>query len=230
MIGIIGAMKIETDGIVAKMENVSLDKFEKYEFVKGKLHGKDAVVCCCGIGKVHAATAAALLVARYPSADLLISVGVAGGLHPDVRQGDVVIGERTVYHDFDSTADGIEKGRVAGLDFTYFESDRESVEKMREIISGMGVKCFVGTIATGDMFVGSDEKSAQIRKEFSASACDMESAAIAQTAYLMNRKFFSMRAISDNGDGSAIGDFYSFVVKAASVSTNAISEFVKNYE
>ncbi len=229
MIGIIGAMSVETDGIVGKMDNIRRDDFEKFEFVSGRLHGKDVVVCKCGIGKVHAATAAALTVARYPGVDLLISVGVAGGLHPEVKQGDVVVGAKTVYHDFDSTADGIEKGRVSGLDFTYFESDGKSVEKMSRIISDMGVKCFTGIIATGDMFVGSDEKSKQIRREFGADACDMESAAIAQSAYLLGRRFFSMRAISDNGDGSAIGDFYSFVVKAAQVSTEAISKFVENY-
>ncbi len=229
MIGIIGAMSVETDGIIGKMSGVKRDIFEKFEFVSGKLHGKDIVVCRCGIGKVHAASAAALTVARYPSVDLLISVGVAGGLDPKVRQGDVVVGAKTVYHDFDSTADGIEKGRVSGLDFTYFESDAESVEKMSRIISDMGVNCFTGVIATGDMFVSSDEKSKQIRSEFGADACDMESAAIAQTAYLLGRKFFSMRAISDNGDGSAIGDFYSFVVKAAQVSTNAVCRFVENY-
>ena len=229
MIGIIGAMSIETDGIIAEMKNIKRDAFEKYEFVSGTLHGKDVVVCKCGVGKVHSATAAALLVARYPSAALLISVGVAGGLHPDVKQGDVVIGEKTVYHDFDATADGVEKGRVSGLDFTYFQSDGQSVAKMQKIISALGVRCFTGVIATGDMFVGSDEKSALIRKEFGADACDMESAAIAQTAYLTGRKFFSMRAISDNGDGSAIGDFYSFAERAARVSTEAISAFVKEH-
>ena len=229
MIGIIGAMSVETDELIGAMQSTEKSVFERFEFVVGKLHGKEIVVCRCGIGKVHAATAAALMVNKYPQIDILISIGVAGGLYPLVRQGDVVIANKTVYHDFDSTADGVEKGRVSGLDFTYFRCDEKSVALMEKIMAQLKVTSYTGTIATGDMFVGSDEKAAQIREEFGAYACDMESAAIAQTAYLTNRKFLSMRAISDNGDGSAIGDFYSFVTKAAKVSTNAIIKFVEAY-
>lgn len=229
MVGIIGAMEIETQGIIDKMTCVERRKTEKFEFCKGRLCGKETVVCKCGIGKVNSAAAAAVMINTYPEISLVISVGVAGGINPNVRQGDIVIGERTVYHDYDATADGVEKGRVSDYDFTYFQSDSESVERMRGILENKGIKCYVGVIATGDMFVGSNEKSEQIRAEFGADACDMESAAIAQAAYLMNRKFFSMRAISDNGNDGAIEDFYSFVTKAAKVSTDAIIGFIQNF-
>lgn len=166
MLGIIGAMEIETDGLIAKMSECKINELGGYKFVKGKLRGKDVAVCRCGIGKVFSSTAAALMISAY-EIDGIINIGVAGGMKP-LKQGELVIAERTVQHDFDSTADGLEKGCVPGFDSPYFNCDRALVGQLSEIISRLGYRYKVGTVASGDLFVGSKSKSEEISRQFGA--------------------------------------------------------------
>jgi adenosylhomocysteine nucleosidase len=50
------------------------------------------------MGKVNAAMAATLLVEQFQPTHVLFT-GIAGGLNPDLRPGDVVIGAKTAYSD-----------------------------------------------------------------------------------------------------------------------------------
>ena len=58
IIGIIGAMDIEVDGIVSSMKKVKTKTISGIKFYSGKLFKKDVVVAKCGIGKVFAAICA----------------------------------------------------------------------------------------------------------------------------------------------------------------------------
>lgn len=224
MVGIIGAMEIETRGLVEKMTETKTENFGAYEYTIGKLNGKDLVVCKCGIGKVFSSTAAILMIRNYnPTA--IINIGVAGGAKP-LKQGDVVIANKTVQHDCDSTADGLALGQVNGFDSPYFDCDDALVFKLTDVLSRLGYEHAVGTIATGDCFVNSSEKSRWIVDNFGAVAFDMESAAINQVCLVQKVPFCSMRAISDNGDDGALKSFYEFVTESAKKAIEVISEFV----
>ena len=227
MLGIIGAMEIETDGLIAMMSECRINDLGGYKFVKGKLRGKDVVVCRCGIGKVFSSTAAALMLFAY-EIDGIINIGVAGGMKP-LKQGELVVAERTVQHDFDATADGLEKGCVPGFDSPYFNCDRAFVGQLSEVISRLGYRYKVGTIASGDMFVGSKSKSEEIFRQFGAIAFDMESAAINQVCVGMGVGFTALRAVSDNGDDAAVKSFYEFVDAASSKSIEVMSEFIASF-
>ena len=78
MIGIIGAMEIETSGFVARLDNTSTQSVGSYLFTVGELYGKKVVVCRCGIGKVFSSTAAALMIEKF-AVKCIINLGVAGG-------------------------------------------------------------------------------------------------------------------------------------------------------
>ena len=54
MIGIIAAMKVEAEGLIREMKYKRTRVISGVEFTRGKLRGKDAVVCVCGVGKVRA--------------------------------------------------------------------------------------------------------------------------------------------------------------------------------
>ncbi len=227
MLGIIGALEIETDGLIALMSEPKTVEKGAYKFVKGKVRGKEIVVCRSGVGKVFSSTAAALMIAFF-DVDSIINIGVAGGAKP-LKQGDIVIAERTVQHDFDAVADGLEKGTVTGFDSPYFDCDRALVGQLGEILTRLGCKFKVGTVATGDLFVGSKLKSEEISREFGAIAFDMESAAINQVCAVQNVGFTSLRAISDNGDDGAVKSFYEFVEDAAAKAIDAVTEYIASF-
>lgn len=227
MLGIIGAMEIETSGIVDAMERVENVDVGNYRFVVGFLCGKKIVVSRCGIGKVFSSTAAALMIDGFGVSEI-INIGVAGGAKP-LRQGDVVIGERCVQHDYDATADGLSPGQVHGFASPYFICSVDIVNRLEEVMRSLGCAYEKGTIASGDCFVSDKNKSADISKNFGAIVYDMESAAIAQVCAFQCVGFCSMRAISDNGDDDAVESFYEFVSKAAARSIEVITAYVKKF-
>lgn len=228
MIGIIGAMKIEIDDVVAKMDDVQERIFENLIFNVGKLSGCDVVVCECGIGKVNSTMATTAMKILF-DIDILINIGVAGG-YKSLKQGDTVIGLKTVQHDCDSTPDGLALGQVNGFDSPFFNCDKEIAKIIHQIAIDKGYRCEMGTVASGDQFIASKQKSEWITQTFGAIAYDMESAAINQVCEHFNIKFVPIRSISDNGNDEAMDSFYTFVEKASAVSIDILSSFISSLD
>lgn len=223
---IIGAMKIETDELISKLSNASVHKYGAFNVAEGSIGSKQIIVCCCGIGKVNSSCAASSILSLNNDIELIVNIGVAGGLGGRIMQGDIVVADKTVQHDYNQTADGLKMGQVNGFDSEFFECDAAAVAKMAQVLQKEKFRYTVGTIASGDEFVNSDIKAAKLNRDFSAKACDMESAAIAQVAAIYNVPFLAMRAISDNGNDSALMSFYDFVTIAAQKSTQSIIAFM----
>ena len=226
MIGIIGAMSIEIDEIVNKLTEKNEYSYKTYNFVSGKLCGKDVVVCKCGIGKVNASTATMLMKVKY-DVDVLINIGVAGG-YKTLKQGDIVISSKTVEHDYDGTPDGLTLGQVHGFDSPFLDCDEELVSSLHKIACERGYSTVVGAVATGDQFIASNVKSSLITQTFGAVAYDMESGAINHTCKNLGIRFVAIRAISDNGNDEAIESFYEFVTKAALKSEDLVCSYISS--
>lgn len=227
MIAIIGAMDIEISGIVNRLTDTKKVKAVGFEFIRGVFENKDVVICQCGVGKVSAAAAVSALIQLF-NPELVLNTGVAGGALP-LKQGDIVIADRVVQHDFDVTPDGLPKGQIPGFDSPYMKCDEQIVRKLKKAADAVGYKSVEGVIATGDCFISSKEKATEITKEFDAYAYDMETGAIAQVCEICGVKFAALRAVSDNGDEVAVKSFYEFVTEAAGRSIDILTEFVKNY-
>ena len=65
MIGIIGAMALETDAIIAEMEQKKEKELSGIRFAEGVWQGKEIVVATCGVGKVFAALCAQTMILQY---------------------------------------------------------------------------------------------------------------------------------------------------------------------
>ncbi len=226
MIGIIGAMSIEIDGIVDILQDKEYYDYNGYGFVTGTLYNSNVVVCKCGIGKVNSSTATMLMKVKY-DVDTVINIGVAGGWKT-LNQGDIVISSKTVEHDYDGTPDGLTLGQVHGFNSPFLDCDNGLVEKLSEIASERGYRHVVGVVASGDQFIASNEKSARITQIFDALAYDMESGAINHVCKNLGIKFVAIRAISDNGNDEAVDSFYTFVQKAAKISEDLVCTYISS--
>ena len=143
-----------------------------------------------GIGKVNAALGADALL-REEAPDVVLSTGCAGSLVEDIGVGETVVGAFTAYHDVWCGAPNA-RGQVQGGP-ARFEADARLIAAARSV---PGVR--LGLIATGDCFVDTAEKRAEILAIHpDATAADMESAAIAQVCHRAGVPFLSIRAISD---------------------------------
>lgn len=201
MIAVIGAMDTEIRALIQEMKNVKTERAGYAVIASGELWGRPAAVCRCGIGKVHAAMAAqALILGYHPEA--LINIGVAGALWPEGGIGDVIIADKCVQHDMDTSPVGDPVGLISGIDIVYLPCDEKLAARLYERSAGVCAGRFRGVIATGDQFVAAPDKKALIRDRFGALTCDMESGAIAQAAYEYAVPFAAYRCVSDTLSGN----------------------------
>ncbi len=221
-IGIIGAMQVEIDGLVAEMTDTRSTTVSGVVFTEGRLCDRDVVVAVCGVGKVFAAIAAEAMILRF-GVTALLNTGVAGGLLPELEVGDVVIADQVVQHDMNTTALGDAPGLLSGINVVKIPTDRRLCRALCEATAELSLNAVVGTVASGDLFVEKPRTKEWIVKHFDAAACEMEGAAIGHVAYVNQIPFAVLRAISDGGDGM---EFSQFVTLAADISKKVTKRFL----
>ena len=227
-IGIIGAMSVEVDALIAKLESREEETVGGVKFNTGTLFGKKIAVARCGVGKVFAAICAEAMIMRY-SPSIIVNTGVGGALADDLRPTDTVIAESLLQHDMDTSPLGDPVGLISGINKIYFEADERAVSILSEAAEKLGIRARRGRIATGDKFVASKQEKERIVAEFSADVCEMEGGAIAHTAFVNGTPFAVIRAISDSADGGANMDYMEFLPIAAKNSAALTEELIKNW-
>ena len=229
MIGIICAMQIEADGIIALCENVKTTTHAKMKFTLGTLHGKDVCIVVCGVGKVNAAMCALMLIEKYKP-NLVLNSGVAGSLSPIVGIGDIVVATKSVEHDMNGTALGDKQGEITFPDgnMMFFECDKQASTLLAAICKEIpDTKVAQGIIASGDIFVSDRKQRFKINDRFGALACEMEGAAIGHVCVRCEVPYGIIRAISDDLDENKGMDFVKFCELASKKTVAAVSGFVK---
>ncbi len=228
MIGIIGAMDIEVDGIKKHIENIKTEKISNITFWTGQIFGKDICLVKSGEGKVNAAMAAQTLIVRYKP-DFVVNTGIAGALHHDMNVLDIALATDVCQHDVDITPRGFDPGFIMLVESVKMKCDdklNQLIEKCAKDVYGR--KIFKGTIASGDQFIASESQKNRIRSTFDAIAAEMECASIGQVCTLNNVRYAALRIMSDGANDDASMTYDEFAPKAANMSINIILEFLKN--
>lgn len=225
MIGIIGAMESEVKGLKAALQNAETKTAATVEFCSGTLAGKTVVVAEAGVGKVNAAVTAQLMILEY-GADAVINIGVAGGLEDSLRVGDIVVADKVVEHDMDTTPLGDEPGFITGLDRVYMECDDTLTRILAQSAKELGAHTVVGTIASGDQFICRDEQRKKLIGVFGAAAAEMEGAAIGHVCVMNGVRFGVLRAMSDCANDDSVVSFPEFEKSAAARSIEIVKRAI----
>lgn len=216
VIGIMGAMSEEIDGIVAKMTEKKITESCNRIFYEGQFYGINVVVVFSRWGKVAAAITATTLITQF-NVDKIIFTGIAGAIVPDLKMGDVVIGQHFFQHDMDarpflrryeiplsgltsiaSLESEIELASNAVHNFLKKEKEFRQTLLTHQIKSP---KMYLGDIASGDLFVSGSQRKANINKNLPSVLCvEMEGAAVAQVCFDFNVPFAVIRTISDEAN------------------------------
>lgn len=197
-IGIIFAMREELDALLNVLTLVKEYSIFDLTFYECKLDNKEIVLVESGIGKVNSARTTQILIDNM-KVDYIFNIGVAGGISEKVSVCDIVIGDKLVQHDFDITPFDHEKGYIPNIGI-YLNSDEYLINLAKDIKTDSNV--YVGTIASGDIFVNDSKMSSKINSKFNALCCEMEGASIAQVCYLSHIPFLVIRSISDSVNGN----------------------------
>ena len=226
-LGIIGAMKIEVETLVQRLEDVKETTHAWSTYYEGKLEGLDVVVVQCGVGKVNAAMCAQILCSCY-GVTHIVNTGIAGSLCAELDIGDFVVSQDAMYHDFDCVHFGYPIGKVPGMDVIAFPADEMLIRYAREAAEAVHPgHSRMGRVASGDLFVAEKAAKERIIERTQALCTEMEGAAIAHTAYRNGIPFVILRAISDKADDSAEMDYPTFETQAAHRCAEITREFAK---
>ena len=231
-IGIIGAMELEVAALKNLMRVNTLTKKAGMDFYDGMLEGKPVVVVRCGYGKVNAGMCVQILADLFQVTHI-INLGVAGSLNPELNIGDILISEKALQHDMDSSPLGFAPGQIPDIDVLAFPADRAMIDTAvaacRKVNPDINV--LTGLVVTGDQFISSKEVKDRLVSMFHGDCAEMEGAAIAQVSYLNKLPFIIIRAISDKADDSAGEiDFPAFEKQAAEHGAKLTVEFIRTFE
>ena len=216
-LAIVGAMVAETQPLLAAAVDVGAEQVGPFTLHRARLAGVPVLLATCGIGKVQAAALTQALLDRGAAAVLF--TGVAGGVDPTLRVGDLVVAADALQHDVDVTALGYALGQVPGHDAVRWVADADLRDRVaaaaRTVAAGEGVRVVVGTVASGDRFVADPDAVARLRSTFGAACAEMEGGAVAQVCAAWGVPWAIVRSISDTADHEANVDFRAFTKVAA---------------
>ena len=200
----IGVVVADCDEYIPFINAISNKTPQKYKYFNRDAVsfdcGNATVICInCGIGKVNAAAAATHL------ADIgctyILNYGLSGGISR-VKRGEVVLPDRFLEHDFDLTGIGYKPCEKPSQKYIY-----NADEKLLNIAQSAIGKCVGGTAVCGDRFICNASDRDFLRDTFSATTCDMETAAIASVCDMAKIPYLSLRRVSDDAGDDAYANY-----------------------
>ena len=224
-LAIMGAMEEEIEPLLAYFDKVNVVEYANNKYYEVNYNGLDIVIAYSKIGKVFASLTASTMIEKF-GCDTLLFSGVAGGINPKLKIGDLIIADKLCQHDLDITAFGHPHGYVPGGK-VFVETSKELRDVAIKVAKENDLKVIEGIIATGDQFVHSTQRKEFIENTFNADALEMEGASVAVVCDALNIPFFILRAISDTADMDAGFDFDEFLKSSAKNSADYLVKIIK---
>lgn len=240
--GLLGAFGAEVALVKQSLHRPKTVVIDGIPFTTGRVGRQRVVVAETGIGKVNAAMTTALMLDHFRPRRILFT-GIAGGTNPDLQPGDIVIARRTIHHDYQSITFDQQptiqtRNSVSGrANPAYFPADSLMLLRAQAVARTVAFepvpgttrppRVVTGTVVTGDQFIASAQKVAQLRRDFGADATEMEGAAVAQVCHQLQVPHLVIRSLSDRADADARRDMLSFYQTAARNSAKLVLALVE---
>ncbi|MEA3498777.1 MAG: 5'-methylthioadenosine/adenosylhomocysteine nucleosidase [Campylobacterota bacterium] len=224
-LAIMGAMEEEITPLLENFTNIKKNEFANNIYYEAKYNDLDVVIAYSKIGKVFSTLTATTMIEKF-GCDTLLFSGVAGGINPELKIGDLIVANKLSQHDLDITAFGHPHGYVPGGD-VYVSTDEKLKNIALEVAQENGIKIIEGIIATGDQFVCDEKRKDFIANTFKADALEMEGASVAVVCDALDVPCLILRAISDTADMDAGFNFEEFLETSAKNSANFLMKIIE---
>ena len=223
-LAIMGAMEEEITPLLENFSDINKVDYANNTYYECKLGDLDVVIAYSKIGKVFSTLTASTMIQKF-NCDTLLFSGVAGGVNPDLKIGDLIVANKLSQHDLDITAFGHPHGFVPGGS-VYVNTDVKLKNIALAVAEQSDVKIIEGIIATGDQFVADETRKSFIETTFKADALEMEGASVAVVCDALNVPCLILRAISDTADMDAEFSFEEFLETSAKNSANFLMKVI----
>ena len=224
----IGIIVADIDEYKPFAEKIEQGEFSEYSFLGRKGHKffvksikKDAQVISilCGIGKVNAAAAAMHLVDI--GCDYILNYGLSGGVS-GIRRGEITAPNKFLEHDFDLSGIGYKLCEKPLQKYIY-NADENLIGIAKKVVPQLKL----GTAVSGDHFICDNEVRNNLKENFNAMSCDMETAAIAYVCEFSGVPFLALRRISDDAGAEATEAYREMNVSGETLLCDYIIDIIK---
>ncbi len=178
-------------------------------FLRGRISGREAVLCAGGMGKVNSAHAATLLMTRF-SPEAIIIFGI-GGAYPSsgANVGDIILASEEIEGDEGVlTSEGFKDTEYIGIPlvqkesalfYNRFPSCKKRLAAAHKILSSkkMNSRIHTGRFVTISTCTGTSVRARELEGRYHALCENMEGAAAAQSAMLHGIPWLEVRGISN---------------------------------
>jgi nucleoside phosphorylase len=182
--------------------------------------GLSVTLACGGIGKVAAATAATLL-ASHVGATRLMVIGTAGALI--ATNGAPLWLRGAIQHDYGAAR----PDRFAHYEAGSWPLGPDGASGLIAMPQPVGLGLSEAVIASGDCFVECGTRAGLIRDALGATLVDMETAAVAQVAQILDLPWCAIKAATDDANQDSASDFHANLAatarRAAAAAERALS-------
>lgn len=189
MLAVVAALPFEVGGLLRRLGSSSRTPVADGWSATATVNGKEVLVCITGVGPRRAAAAIEALLARH-SVNALLTVGLAGGLSPDLKPGMLALSTTMSAWEWRNEAGFVESGQALAC-------DAGLVERARTLLKDKGVPFITGRTACSPVLVvRSADKRAMFRGS-GAQAVDMEAFWVLQAARERAVPCLNVRAVMD---------------------------------
>jgi adenosylhomocysteine nucleosidase len=219
MIGIVVPMEKEAWKLIERLEGRESTEIHGRPVFSGTLGKAECRLILSGCGKVHSASATQMLLDKFPIEEVF-HFGSAGGAHPDIRIGDVAIGQEIVEYDYYQKF-----GEPRPEPNSYSDAGL-----IKEFLSKapLEMKFIVGRILSGNEDVITTARRDELTKLHGGLTVDWESGACALVCNLMKVPVLVLRAVVDYAYEGTPHEFSTNVRGVSERLGGALADFIES--
>lgn len=196
-----GAMDCELDLLTEHFAPKEKKTIAGYDFYISSYNGSDIILSNTGVGLINASISTTIGICEF-SPMLVINQGCAGGHTPEMKNGDLIAGEKTVYINNFYTkpkkhGEGSDSLEWYPCKRSYAVESTPEYLKLAEGIAYSGKK-YVGTLGSGDIFSKEVDRINYLHGLFGELSEDMESVASLKVCEQFGADRLALRIISNN--------------------------------
>jgi adenosylhomocysteine nucleosidase len=197
-----GATPDEIDKFLEYYNPTKQTKIASYEFYETEYNGHTIIIALTEKGIINATIATTIAALNFKP-DLLINQGCAGAHIPELKLGDIIVGECSKYiNDFKTQPKAVGEGS-SSLTWTPHKSrsyatptTSKYVEIAKQVTSSHDI--YFGALASADTFSRECDRINYLHSCFNHLSEDMESAATMKVCEEFNIDRIAFRIISNN--------------------------------
>ncbi|HEY2760912.1 MAG TPA: hypothetical protein VGI75_09215 [Pirellulales bacterium] len=180
-VGVVFAMPLEAEPFERRLTGLIAIQSGKFAARQGGLNGKSVVVVRSGVDREQSAAATdSLILGHRPR--WIVSAGLAGGLHADLKRNDIVMPNAILG----------DRGQRLSIDLQISSQSQAGDARARGF--------HVGPLLTIDRVAFKSDQKRELAKTTGAIAVDMETLAVAEVCHREQQRFLAVRAICDSID------------------------------